>query len=264
MRNNNMRIALGVEYDGHEFFGWQAQKKLLTVQGSLEIALSHIANEEIKTFCAGRTDAGVHATGQVIHFETSAQRDLRAWTLGVNAKLPRAISVSWSQVVDENFHARFSALSRRYRYVICNSRTRPAISAKRATWYHYPLNIEAMNEAGKLLIGECDFTSFRSSECESRTPMRNVHYITVTRHDEFVVIEIQANAFLHHMVRNIAGVLMRIGSGLKNPQWAKEVLDARDRCRAAETASPDGLYLCHVEYSQIYQLPTTDKKILLL
>jgi tRNA pseudouridine38-40 synthase len=259
-----MRIALGIEYDGHDFFGWQAQKNLLTVQAALEEALSKIADETITVLCAGRTDAGVHATGQVIHFDTEAKRDLRAWTLGTNSHLVRSIAVTWVQPVDDHFHARFSALSRRYRYIIHNTSIRPAISASRVTWYYHPLDAEAMNQAGQFLLGERDFSSFRSAECESKTPMRNVHYIKVTRQGDFVVIEIQANAFLHHMVRNIAGVLMRIGSGFEKPEWAKEILEAKDRRKAAETAAPTGLYLCHVTYPEAYSFPNTDKGLLLL
>lgn len=259
-----MRIALGIEYDGHDFFGWQTQENLVTVQGSLEQALSKIADEKIQVLCAGRTDAGVHATGQVVHFETSVHRDLRAWTLGANSHLPPSIAVTFAEEVDDKFHARFSALARRYRYIIYNHSIRPAISAHRVTWYYHLLDVDAMEQAGQFLLGELDFSSFRSADCESNTPMRNVHFIKVTRHGHFVVIEIQANAFLHHMVRNIAGVLMRIGSGKKKPEWAKEVLEAKDRREAAETASANGLYLCQVEYPESYSFPNKDKGLLLL
>lgn len=262
-RFNSMRIALGIEYDGHGFYGWQAQEGLPTIQGHLEEALSKIADEDINVFCAGRTDAGVHATGQVIHFESPVNRDLRAWTQGTNSHLPSSIAVKWSQAVDDQFHARFSALSRRYRYIIYNSPVRPAISALRTTWYPYPLNADAMNQAGQHLMGEQDFSSFRSAQCESKTPMRNVHFIQVTRHDDFVLIDIQANAFLHHMVRNIAGVLMRTGSGLEKPEWAREVLAAKDRRQAAETASASGLYLCQVEYPQSCGFPSANRQLLL-
>ena len=253
-----MRIALGVEYDGHDFHGWQAQNHLLTVQGSLEQALCLIANERVKVFCAGRTDAGVHATGQVVHFETNAIRELRAWKLVVNAQLTHSIAVKWAQEVDSSFHARFSALSRCYRYVIHNSSIRPALQAKRVAWYYRPLNAEIMHEAAQFLVGELDFSSFRSAECESRTPMRNIHYINVIRNNESIMIEIQANAFLHHMVRNIAGVLIRIGTGAAPPIWAQEVLFAKDRRKAAETAPASGLYLCHVNYPDHYTFPASE------
>ncbi len=250
-----MRIALGIEYDGSSFSGWQAQKNLPTVQGCLEKALSTIADEPIKVICAGRTDAGVHAIAQVVHFETSAHRELRAWTLGANSHLPPSIAVTWVQIVDDVFHARFSALSRRYCYVIHNSSIRSAIAASRVAWYYRPLDVDAMQKAAQFLLGELDFSSFRSAECESNTPMRNVHFIQVSRQGDFVVIDIQANAFLHHMVRNIAGTLMHIGSGFKNPEWAREVLEAKDRRQAAETAPASGLYLCQVNYPASYPFP---------
>lgn len=259
-----MRMALGIEYDGHDFYGWQSQGNLLTVQSCLEQALSQIADEKIQVYCAGRTDAGVHATGQVVHFETNAHRDLRAWTLGANSHLPRSVAVTWVKEVDDQFHARFSALSRRYRYIIYNHSIRPAILAHRVTWYYHLLDVVAMENAGQFLLGELDFSSFRSAECESKTPMRNVHFIRVTRHGHFVVIDIQANAFLHHMVRNITGVLMRIGSGKKKPEWAKEVLEAKDRRVAAETAPANGLYLCQVQYPASYSFPNIDNGLLVL
>ncbi len=258
-----MRIALGIEYNGQDFFGWQSQEKLLTVQGSLEGALSRIANEPITLSCAGRTDAGVHATGQVAHFDTNAIRTLRAWTLGTNTHLPASIAVKWAEEVDVNFHARFSALSRCYRYIIYNSSIRPAIFAARVTWYHRPLNVEWMQTAGQFLLGERDFSSFRAAECESQSPMRNVHYIKVTRQDDFVVIEIQANAFLHHMVRNIAGSLMMVGAGLKSPEWMQEVMEAKDRRKAGKTAPPMGLYLWRVNYPEAYGFSHRNKDILL-
>ncbi len=247
-----MRIALGIEYDGHDFFGWQAQQNLLTVQGCLESALSKIADEKIKVICAGRTDAGVHATGQVVHFDTTATRNLRAWTHGTNSHLPSSIAVTWVKEVDEQFHARFSAVARCYRYIIYNHSLRPALAAKRVTWYHPTLDVEKMEKAGQFLLGEQDFSSFRSAECESKTPMRNVHFIKVARENDFVIIDIKANAFLHHMVRNITGVLLQIGSGSKPVEWAKAVLLAKDRRQAAETAPATGLYLCQVSYPEPY------------
>lgn len=250
-----MRIALGIEYNGSDFHGWQAQRDLSTVQGHLQDALGKVANESILIFCAGRTDAGVHATGQVVHFDTHAKRHIDAWIWGTNANLPPSIVVRWARHVDYSFHARFKATSRRYRYIIFNHPIRPAILSSRVTWHYYPLNIERMREAGKYLIGEQNFSSFRSSQCNSKSPMRNVTEFTVERQGDFVVIEIEANAFLHHMVRNIAGTLMKIGGGVKEPEWMQEVLVAKSRRVAAETASPDGLYLIQVRYPEPYDFP---------
>src|SRR3990167_8979672 len=254
-----MRIALGIEYQGHHFFGWQVQENLLTVQGCLEKALSQVADEPIKLFCAGRTDTGVHAYGQVAHFDTNAVRSLRAWVLGVNTYLPNEIAVKWAEEVDGQFHARFSAVSRCYRYIIYNNATRSALFAKHTTWYRYSLNIELMHKAGEHLLGEQDFSSFRSAGCESKSPMRHVEFMNVTRQGDFVILEIQANAFLHHMVRNIAGVLLCIGSGLRQPEWMQEILQAKDRTQAAETASPTGLYLYKVNYPEEYCFPENNR-----
>lgn len=253
-----MRIALGIEYNGSEFYGWQAQAELPTIQGCLEAALSKIADEIIILFCAGRTDAGVHATGQVVHFDTQVNRPIRAWIMGTNSYLPSAISVRWAQIVNDDFHARYTALSRCYRYFIYNTATRPALLHQRVTWRYEELNVATMHEASRYLIGELDFSSFRSSQCESKSPMRNVHRITINRHNEFVIIEIEANAFLHHMVRNIAGVLMRVGAGYEEPEWALEVLQAKDRRKAVETAPASGLYLYAVKYPTIFSLPEKD------
>lgn len=237
------------------FFGWQSQENLVTIQGSLETALSHIADESIKVFCAGRTDAGVHATAQVVHFDTSASRQMAAWTFGTNALLPSDIAVCWAQQVDTDFHARYTALSRRYRYFIYNYPARPAILTGRVAWHYGPLNIDAMHQAGQYLLGEQDFSAFRSAQCEAKTPMRNVQSLTVTRSNDYVVIEVSANAFLHHMVRNIVGVLLEVGSGAKEPQWVKAVLESKDRRQAAVTADAGGLYLIKVAYPDKYRFP---------
>jgi tRNA pseudouridine38-40 synthase len=250
-----MRIALGIEYDGYAFYGWQAQTGLNTIQGCLEEAISKIANEPIKLFCAGRTDAGVHAVGQVVHFDTSAIRDHRAWIVGTNTYLPPTIAVRWIQEVDEAFHARFSATARRYRYVIYNQNIGSAILASRVTAYHRPLDIERMQRAASYLLGEHDFSSFRSAQCESKTPIRQIKNIIISRRDQFVTIDIEANAFLHHMVRNISGSLMRIGAGLAEPDWVESVLHAKDRRVAAEMAPATGLYLMEVKYKEPYQFP---------
>ncbi|SRR5579883_672108 len=258
-----MRIALGIEYDGKDFYGWQAQRNLSTVQGTLQDALGKVANEAVFLFCAGRTDAGVHATGQVVHFDTRAKRHIDAWVWGTNSHLPPSIVVRWARQTDYSFHARFSALARRYRYVIFNTPIRPAILSNRATWHYYPLDVERMQQAGRYLMGEQDFSSFRSSQCNSKSPMRNVTAFNVERKGDFVVLEIEANAFLHHMVRNIAGVLMKIGGGLKDPSWMQEVLQARDRRAAAETAPPDGLYLIQVRYPEPYLFPPSSPLFLI-
>lgn len=258
-----MRIALGIEYDGTNYYGWQAQKDLTTIQGTLEEALAKVANENIFLFCAGRTDANVHATGQVVHFDTHAKRHIDAWIWGTNSHLPNSIVVKWARQVDFSFHARFKATARRYRYVIYNHPIRPAILSKRATWHYFPLDVEKIRQAGAYLLGEQNFSSFRSSQCNSKSPMRNVTEFMIERYGDYVVIEIEANAFLHHMVRNIVGSLMKIGSGQKDPAWLKEVLEAKSRKVAAETAPADGLYLIKVTYPEPYIFPSSGGMFLL-
>jgi tRNA pseudouridine38-40 synthase len=258
-----MRIALGVEYNGQGFHGWQAQRDTVTVESTLQDALSKVANEPIQLFCAGRTDAGVHATGQVVHFDTRAKRHIDAWIWGANSHLPPSVSVRWSRAVDFRFHARFTAIARRYRYVIHNCPIRPALLSTRATWHYYPLDVERMQEASVHLLGEQDFSSFRSSQCNSKSPNRNVTECRIERRQDFIILEIEANAFLHHMVRNIAGSLMKVGAGFREPDWIKEVLAAKSRKVAAETAAPDGLYLTRVYYPEAYDFPKTDQMIIL-
>lgn len=250
-----MRIALGIEYNGHNYYGWQKQANLPTIQGMLENALTSIAGEPIHLFCAGRTDAGVHALGQVVHFDTTANRDVRAWLFGTNAHLPEAIAVRWAKIVDEDFHARFKALSRSYRYIIYNNSTRPAILNHRVTWHYGFLNVTDMQKAALYLIGEHDFSSFRSAECQSKSPIRNIMSIDITSRDSFIIIDIEANAFLHHMVRNIVGVLIEIGSGRKKVEWCFEVLHKKDRTKASKTSLASGLYLHYVKYPMNYALP---------
>lgn len=252
------RIALGVEYDGSAFYGWQRQENVPSVQAALEAALSKVADQVIQVNCAGRTDAQVHATGQVVHFECSAQRNMRAWTLGVNTHLPDGVGVTWAQPVADDFHARFSATARRYRYVIFNAPLRPGLFAPHVTHYHRPLDAERMHKAAQALCGEQDFSSFRASLCQSNTPFRNVHEVSVRRHGRYVVVEIEANAFLHHMVRNIVGALCYVGSGAQNESWISELLALKDRTLAPETAKPNGLYLVHVTYPEHYQIPEQD------
>lgn len=249
-----MRIALVVEYDGSEYHGWQEQTGLRTVQGTIEKALSYVADEEIKVICAGRTDTGVHATHQVIHFNTEKDRNIRAWIYGVNSHLPKDVCVKWGHQVRDDFHARFKAVARRYRYVIYNSSIRPALLRANMTWQYRELNHHLMHSAAQDLLGEHDFTSFRSVECQSKHPMRRIIAINVSRQDNIIVIDITANAFLHHMVRNIAGVLMTIGAKRKPVTWAKEVLECKDRKLGSETASPYGLYLVGVTYPEEYKI----------
>ncbi|MEZ9230776.1 tRNA pseudouridine(38-40) synthase TruA [Vibrio amylolyticus] len=250
-----MRIALCIEYDGSKYYGWQRQKDVISVQEELEKSLSVIANHPVEVQCAGRTDSGVHGTGQIVHFDTDAVRKPAAWSMGANAHLPRDISVRWAHIVDEEFHARFTATARRYRYVIFNHALRPAILASGVSHYHGDLDVEKMHEAGQYLIGEKDFTSFRATHCQSRSPWRNIMHLDVTRHGHYVVIDIKANAFVHHMVRNITGSLITVGKGEKDPQWIESLLEAKDRKQASATAKAEGLYLIDVDYPEHYQLP---------
>jgi len=251
-----MRVALGVQYDGSGFRGWQAQQPgTRTVQTVLEQALAKVANHPVRLVCAGRTDAGVHGVGQVAHFDTTAVRSARAWVLGGNAHLPLDISLNWAQEAPKDFHARFSALARRYRYVILNRPQRSALWRERATWHYRLLDAERMQKAGQALVGEHDFSSFRAAECQARHPIRDIHELTIRRQGDGVVLEVEANAFLHHMVRNIAGVLMAIGAGDRPVEWAQEVLEQRDRTQAGVTAPAAGLYLLAVRYPERFRLP---------
>lgn len=249
------RIALGIEYDGSRYYGWQRQQEVRSVQEKLEKALSQVANEPVSVFCAGRTDAGVHATGQVVHFETSADRKDSAWTLGINANLPKDIAVRWVHSVASEFHARFSATARRYRYIIYNQRLRPAVMGQGVTHFHLPLDARLMHEAAQCLLGEYDFTSFRAVQCQSRTPWRHVMQVQVSRYGSYIVVDIKANAFVHHMVRNIVGSLMEIGCGHRPVCWMAELLAAKDRTLAAATARPEGLYLVSVDYPSRFAIP---------
>jgi len=250
------RIALGIEYKGARYRGWQRQEAgVPSVQAALEKALSQVAAEPVSVICAGRTDAGVHASGQVVHFDTRVGRPLKAWIMGGNANLPADISVTWARVMPADFHARFKAFARRYRYVIYNDPIRPAHLAEEVTWNHRPLDVASMREAARLLVGTHDFTSFRAVQCQAKSPVKTVHHLEVIEHGRFIVIDVRANAFLHHMVRNFAGVLMTIGAGEREPGWVEEVLAARDRRAGGVTAHPYGLYLVQVEYPPEFQLP---------
>ncbi|WP_090309976.1 tRNA pseudouridine(38-40) synthase TruA [Pseudomonas linyingensis] len=250
------RIALGVEYKGARYRGWQRQEPgVPTVQEVLENALSKVAAEPVSLLCAGRTDASVHASGQVVHFDTTAERPLKAWVMGANANLPGDISVTWAQPMPAHFHARFSAKARRYRYVIYNDPIRPAHLAEEVTWNHRPLDAGRMREAAQALVGTHDFSSFRALKCQAKSPIKTLHHLRVIEQGCFIVLDIRANAFLHHMVRNIAGVLMTIGAGEREPQWVAEILAARDRRSGGVTAHPYGLYLIEVEYPDEFSLP---------
>lgn len=250
------RIALGIEYKGSRYSGWQRQANgVLTVQETLENALSKVADSPVSLMCAGRTDAGVHACGQVVHFDTQAERSLKAWVMGANINLPHDISVSWAKVMPANFHARFKAIARRYRYVIYNDPIRPAHLNQEITWNHRPLDVERMAQAAQYLLGVHDFSAFRAGQCQAKSPIKELHHLRVTRHGQMIVLDIRASAFLHHMVRNIAGVLMTIGSGERPVEWIKEVLESRERRSGGVTAHPYGLYLVQVEYRDEFPLP---------
>lgn len=249
-----MRIAMGIEYDGTDFAGWQVQTDTRTVQGCLESAIAEVADHPVRVQCAGRTDTGVHALGQVIHFDSDAPRSPRSWLLGVNSNLPPDVAARWSQPVDEDFHARFAAQRRAYRYVIFNATARSALYRRRVCWYHRPLDRDRMAEAAGYLMGEHDFSSYRALGCQAKSPVRTVNRLDVTRYGDYLFVDIEANAFLHHMVRNIAGVLMTIGAGEKPPDWADEILGYRDRTLGGVTAPPHGLFLMSVTYPEHFHI----------
>ncbi|MFK5891607.1 MAG: tRNA pseudouridine(38-40) synthase TruA [Pseudomonadota bacterium] len=254
-----MRIALGIEYNGFNFKGWQIQPQQRTVQGDLEQALSLVANETITAMqVAGRTDAGVHATEQIVHFDTNVSRKERAWVFGANRFLThKDISVLWAKPVADDFHARFSALRRRYRYVIFSRHIRPTILSQYVSWDRRELSLEAMQKACLYLIGEHDFDAYRTVACQAHSPIKHVYSLEISQKNNVYYLDIEANAFLHHMVRNIAGVLLSIGAGEKEPLWAKQVLDSRDRTQGDVTAPPYGLYLTKVVYDPKFSLPDT-------
>ncbi len=236
-----LRIALGIEYEGTDFLGWQRLSHGPTVQGALEEALSFVADHPVAVTCAGRTDAGVHARCQVVHFDSAASRDPRSWMLGTNSRLPTAVGVRWAIPVADDFHARYGAVARRYRYTILNRQARPALDARYVAWERRPLDAQAMQRASQALVGEQDFTAFRTIACQARTPFRNVHSVQVARQEDRIVIDIEANAFLHHMVRNIVGSLLPIGRGEQGEGWIAALLAGRDRNVAGPTASASGL-----------------------
>lgn len=250
------RIALGIEYDGSSFAGWQSQVDAHGIQTVVEEGLSVVADHKVDVVAAGRTDAGVHAAMQVIHFDTPADRTERSWMLGAVSNMPKQVSVLWAREVPEGFHARFSALARRYRYVILNRTPRPALNADRAAWVREPLDEKRMHAAAQHLVGEHDFSSFRASQCQSRSPIRKLYEISVSRHGELVILTVFANAFLHHMVRNIAGVLIAVGTGEQPADWPAQVLEYKDRKLGGVTAVPNGLYLAGIRYAAALKLPS--------
>ncbi|MGA7595426.1 MAG: tRNA pseudouridine(38-40) synthase TruA [Gallionella sp.] len=260
-----MRIALGVEYDGSPFFGWQSQADCTTVQDTLQRALGQIAGGQnsgnkgtawpVSVVAAGRTDTGVHALEQVVHFDTRVERPLSAWVRGVNALLPGSIAVRWAHPVPDEFHARFSAHGRSYRYLLVNRAERPAIQAGKVGWYHAPLDLAAMQAAAQYLLGEHDFSAFRAVQCQARSPVKHLHRLDIRQQGEMLIFDLDANAFLHHMVRNIVGCLVYVGKGKYPPDWLDGVLIGRVRSLAAPTFSPDGLYLRRISYDEKWGLP---------
>ena len=248
-----LRIALGLEYDGSAFCGWQTQPSGCGVQDHLQSALARFADSPVEVTAAGRTDTGVHAAAQVVHFDSDAIRS--DWVRGTNAHLPTALRAQWWTAVPADFHARYSARSRTYRYLLVNAPVAPAILAGKAGWYHRPLDLGRMQQAAKSLVGEMDFSSFRDSQCQAKSPVRNLVESSVVRRDDLVVFTFRANAFLHHMVRNLVGSLVYVGAGKQEPGWMAELLAAKDRREAAPTFAPDGLYLAAIEYDPAFQLP---------
>jgi len=255
-----VRIALGISYNGSSYEGWQSQLSGNTVQDKLEQALTKFAAQPVRTLCAGRTDAGVHGLMQVVHFDTLLARETASWVRGTNAFLPRDIAVQWARQVPDEFHCRGSAIARRYAYVVLESPVRPSVEAGRVGWVYRPLDGAAMQQAVAHLIGEHDFSSFRASQCQAKSPVKTINRIEITRRGEaesrYWRFEFEANAFLHHMIRNIMGCLVAIGQGSHPPDWLAEVVAARSRQAAAPTFSPDGLYFLGPVYEDHYGLPT--------
>lgn len=256
-----MRIALGLEYDGRHFSGWQSQPDGRTVQDALEAALTEIASHPVKVIAAGRTDAGVHAAEQVVHFDTQASRPGTAWVRGVNRFLPPGVAVLWAHEVSDDFHARFSASASSYRYYLLNHPVRPGLATGRAGWFHSPLDVDAMRDAAQRLLGTHDFSSFRAAECQARTPVKSLARFDIHQHGDLIRFDLNADAFLHHMVRNLVGALVYVGKGAHPPAWIETLLAERDRRRAPPTFMPDGLYLTGVTYPPHFGLPQTGGRI---
>jgi tRNA pseudouridine38-40 synthase len=250
-----VRWALGIEYDGSAFLGWQRQLHGPSVQDTVQRALGKVADHELAVVCAGRTDTGVHARCQVVHFDTDSRRDPRAFVLGANSLLPGSVVVRWAHVVDGAFHARYSASARRYRYTVLNRPVRPALEASTLSWERLPLDVDAMARAAQALIGEHDFTSFRTVACQSKSPVRRLEAVRIRREQERVHFEFRANAFLHHMVRNLVGSLLQVGLGERPEAWIADVLARRDRTVAGPTATPEGLVFIGPQYPASFLLP---------
>jgi tRNA pseudouridine38-40 synthase len=259
-----MRIAVGLEYDGRAYCGWQSQTSQCSIQDKVEAALSKLAQDKVSVIAAGRTDTGVHASGQIIHFDINVDRPIQSWVRGVNTFLPSDIRVLWAQEVDDRFHARFSAISRSYRYILYNHPIRPALASGRVGWFYKPLNTDMINIAMQSLIGEHDFSSFRAAECQAKSPVKIMHEAVFFHHDEYLFFDFTANAFLHHMIRNIVGALVYIGSERQPVSWLEELIKLRDRTKAAPTFSPDGLYLTNVGYDACFNLPAIKKMPVIL
>lgn len=251
-----MRVAAGVEYDGSGYHGWQRQREVESIQGCVEKALSRVADHPVTVFCAGRTDTGVNAAQQVIHFDSAADRSMRAWVMGSNVNLPPGICLLWAQPVSDEFHARFSALSRSYRYTILNRPVRAALGYSQLSWDYRPLDVERMQAGARHLLGEHDFSAYRALACQAKSPVRTLHRLDVNRDGDRITLDLRANGFLHHMVRNIAGVLMTVGCGEREPEWVAEVLAGRDRTQGGVTAHPNGLCFMGVEYPQRFSIPS--------
>ena len=253
-----MRIVLGIEYDGSDFHGWQTQPGGGTVQDALEAALAKIAGHPVTAICAGRTDAGVHASGQVVHIDTDTVRPLTAWVRGVNTFLPPAVAVRWVQPVAEDFHARFSAYGRCYRYILINRPQRVGVGHGRVGWYHHPLDENMMQRAADRLLGEHDFSAFRAADCQAKSPVKVIRHAEIKRLGDMIIFDFEASAFLHHMVRNMVGSLVYVGQGKHPPEWISQLLHSRDRKLAAPTFSATGLYLVGVRYEKRWQLPIAE------
>lgn len=249
------RIAMGLEYDGSRFHGWQIQPGGGTVQDALEKAIAEVAGLPLAVVCAGRTDAGVHATAQVVHFDSPVQRPDSAWIRGVNSHLPADVAVRWAQPVSPDFHARFSAFGRRYRYILLNRPQRVGLGHGRVGWFHAPLDLAAMQEAASLLLGTHDFSAFRAASCQAKSPVKEMRRAQVTQQGDLFFFDFEASAFLHHMVRNLVGMLVYVGKGNHPPSWVKQLIAERDRRFAAPTFAADGLYLAGVDYEEHWQLP---------
>jgi len=259
-----MRIALGLEYDGRGFCGWQSQSSGCGIQDKLEIALARMAGHAVRVIAAGRTDTGVHALGQVVHFDSVTVRPISAWVRGVNAYLPDGVRVIWAQEVDESFHARFDAYRRSYQYWLINRPVAPSIMLGKAGWFHQPLDVQQMRHAMTYLQGEHDFSAFRAAECQAKSPIRHLYLADLKQAGENLLFEFSGNAFLHHQVRNMVGALIYIGKGSYRPEFIQKLLLSRDRTQAPPTFSADGLYLCNVEYDPKWRLPKSENKLSML